>query len=460
MASLIPVAATVDVSAVEQDNIYAGTSNTMRAAFQALGAQQNKLSLPSKRLGANQQLNLVSGPLLGFTMLALRLDKTGLIANVGLEEGWGYRAISYLEMSMGDSTTLRISGDHLLQKVLADCENENKRQNVLTLGGNAKVAVATPGTNDLDSIAYVALPLPFSNTGASRSLMFDSSILQRPVTIRIQFATPEQLFLKVAGTTPTFPTEFKDVYVVSKTAILTNPSQSIRDLVGPSGPASYSQPWMFPNSWTSSQTIGSYPQSGTALASVRMDSFQNGSVQSIDLWLRLETYLDGVTLRRTADVPYPSTAYLPMRDISVLYGGQVMWQSDDETDALISLSEYGAGASFGSQIPTALDGSSPATFVSKWYHVQLALQNEVFFSNLIQSGANLVNNTVEVRFHTPELPEVKAPAAGEITQPTFRLYANVNYQAAVRVSKGSASFDFVPPIPLLQGTITGNVPNR
>ena len=128
-----------------------------------------------------------------------------------------------------------------------------------------------------------------------------------------------------------------------------------------------------------------------------------------------------------------------------------MWQSDDEVDALMALSEYSAGSGFDSVV-----GTTPEK--SRWYHVQLSLQQESYFTNLIQHGANLVNNSIEVRFHTPELSEIVVPTAGTVAGATFRLYSNVNYQAAVRVAKGSAYLDFVPAIPLLQGTISGNAP--
>lgn len=462
MTSLIPVAANVDVNGVPQDNIYAGTSNTMIAEFQALGAQSNKISLASKRLPSNQQINLQHGGLLGFTMMALKFKASDIAVGLELSAGWGYRCLDYVEFSLGDSTTLRMTGDHILQKVLSDCENKDKRQQVLSLGGDRVVGSAGPPVfPTIDQVAYVAIPLPFSNTGASRSLMFDSSILHRPVTLRVQFKTPEQIFQRATGSAA-FPTEFSDCYVVSKTAIMTNPTQSIRELVGMNGSASYSQPYMFPNSWNSSTAIGSSPKSGgQARQSVRMDGFQNGSCLSIDLWLRLESVVVDTVLKQVgqADFPYPDNAYLKMRDISVLYGGQTLWQSDDEVDALMSLSEYSAGTSFGTTIRQNTDAG--VDHISRWYHVQLSLQQESYFTNLIQHGANLVNNTIEVRFHTPEISELKVPATTAtpvLTSPTYRLYANVNYQASVRVAKGSAHLDFVPPVPLLQGTISGNVP--
>lgn len=391
-------------------------------------------------------------------MIAMKFDAASLAAGLELQEGWGYAALDYVEFSMGDSTTLRMTGDHVLQKVLADCENKEKRRSVLSLGGQKKKgADAAPA---VDAVAYVAIPLPFSNAGAARSLMFDSSILNRPVTIRVQFKSSDRFF-KISTGPVVAPTEFKDLYMVSKTAIMTNPTQSIRELVGMNGAASYSQPYMYPNSWSSSAVIGSHPQSSGTRASVRLDGFQNGSCLSIDLWLRLESFTSTTEFKTSEiGVLYPDNAYLKMRDISVLYGGQVMWQSDDEVDALMALSEYSAGSSFSTTV-TKLASGTEKPVTSRWYHVQLSLQNESYFTNLIQHGANLVNNTIEVRFNTPELSEIEIPEGTDTTYPTdatFRLYANVNYQAAVRVAKGSAYLDFVPAVPLLQGTISGNTP--
>ena len=131
----------------------------------------------------------------------------------------------------------------------------------------------------------------------------------------------------------------------------------------------------------------------------------------------------------------------------------------------MSLSEYPVNNAFGlrtgkalSSAPTAAAGEKSST--SYWYHVQLSQFNETFFSNLVQSGVNLTNNTIEIRFNTPELSELTDilpqgdTDSEEATAATYRLHVNVNYQAAILTAKGAASTTFVPPIPVLSSTLS------
>ena len=253
-----------------------------------------------------------------------------------------------------------------------------------------------------------------------------------------------------------------------KSGLLKDDQDSIKDLVGPMGSSQYTYGYQYPLGWESSEIIQSYPASGTAKASVRIQGFQNGSVGSIDLWLRLNSYALGdspTSVIQTEGTIMSKQLMLKMRNIEILYAGQVIWSSPDDTDLLFSLAEFPVNNAYSSttynnDAVTATNPPEVINTVNYFYHAQLSQFNETFFSNLVQSGVNLTNNSIEIRFNTPELSEVFDiiptwdGTSSTVAIPTFKLYANINYQAGILVSKGAAQTTFAPPIPVLASTMS------
>jgi hypothetical protein len=469
MTSFLPVAESVLVSASEYDNVYQSASNTLKSASRVINAQTYQVSLPNMNLNTKQTLDLPTGQLLSTTVLVLKFTKAQIgIANLVLRPQWMYDAIEYVEYAFAGSERLVISGAHMLQKHLADCESGQKRISMMDLNGTPYLSGATAVVPAIDVIGYVNLYLPFSNMSSSRVIPFDASLLSRPVRISIKFASTSSLFCVQFGQTlnPLAPTAFTEAYIMVKTGLLKDEADSIRDLVGPMGSSQYSYGYQYPLAFESSEAVPHYPETGTQKASVRVTGFQNGSIGSIDLWLRLEGYVYGAgVVVATRNSVMNRNLSMKMRNIEILYAGQQIWTSPDEIDLMMALSEYPVNNTFAlttfnndSNLVTNPPEDISATSV--WYHCQLTQFNETFFSNLLQNGINVTNNTIEIRFHTPELSEVFDIAPqwdGVITTvsaPTYKLMANINYQASILLQKGSAQTVFSPPIPVLASTLS------
>jgi len=480
MTSFLPLAESVLVAASEFDTVYQSASNTLKSASRVVSAQTFRVDLANRDLGGTQMVDLPQGQLLSTTVLALKFTKEQIgIANLSLRDEWVYDAIEYIEYAFAGSEKLIISGAHMLQKHLADCESGAKRAAMMDLNGNTISSGSTPEIPVVDVVGYLNLYLPFSNVSSSRVIPFDSGLISRPVRITIKFAQASSLFCVPVGQTlnALAPKFFASAYIMCKTALLKDEADSIKDLVGPMGSSQYSYGYIYPLGWESSETVGHYPASANTKASVRIQGFQNGSVGSIDLWLKLYGYNytgTGVavsTAVTTRDSIMNRNLMLKMRNIEVLYAGQVIWASPDEIDIMFSLSEFNTANTFPintGQNNFAVTGTVvPTSTTSTFYHVQLSQFHESMFTNLVQSGTNFTNNTVEIRFNTPELSELPAiapeitrtaasgnPVDAVITAPTYKLFANLNYQASVLIAKGAASTVFAPPIPVLASTLS------
>jgi len=472
MTSFLPVAESVLVAAQEYDNLYQSASNTMKSASRVVSAQTYRIDLPNKNMGTTSVIDLPQGQMLSTVGMAFKLDKSATYwaATTNLRQGWGFDAIDYIEYAFAGSEKLVLSGQHMLQKHMADCESSGKRSALISLAG--EVVTGTGVVLTEDPVAYVNLYLPFSNVNSSRVIPFDSSLLSRPVRITIRLAQRSSFYAPTVPSTAIVvgaQSAFSDSYLLVKTGTLKDDSDSIRDMVGMLGSSQYTYGYQYPLQFQSSEEFAG-KTSATDKCSVRITGFQNGSVGSLDLWLELVQYNDAIsgggTVRRCVDSLLNRHQMMKMKNIEVFYAGQQVWTSPDDIDLLMSLSEYPVNNAFDTAIQHSINSVSPtAATASKsyWYHVQFSQFNETFFSNLVQSGVNFTNNTVEIRFNTPSAYEIEQIAPFLLSSPSttaqtsnhkFRLHANINYQAGVLVAKGQAQTVFTPPIPVLSSTLS------
>ena len=136
MTSFLPLAESVLVSASEYDNVYQSASNTLKSASRVVSSQTYQVNLPNLNLNTKQIIDLPQGLLLSTTVLCLKFTKAQIgITNLILRTMWMYDFIDYIEYAFAGSEKLVISGAHMLQKHLADCESGAKRESLMDLNG-------------------------------------------------------------------------------------------------------------------------------------------------------------------------------------------------------------------------------------------------------------------------------------------------------------------------------------
>lgn len=477
MTSFLPLVQSVPIAASIWENVYAEDSNMRKARTPVINSQVVKTDFNSKSFqGRGQiQVELPQGPLLSHAMICLKISKDALPKFAYLRQGWGYRCIRNYEIRTGGQTNLRIYGRQLQLKALADCETSEKRERMLELGGqeyNGDPDTIPEGVDSL--VAYVHVYLPFSNLSAAKYLPYDTGILNKPISLHFEFEDAKNVFSYAKDNVPTLapalPTQFLENYFMVQTSLMAlGPGESIRPDVGPNGDAQYNYGWIYPSEFTSQEFTGA-PKSAGRTHSVRLESFPNGSLQSIDLFLERTTLgvLDGGVDIPLSDCPNNEIVYEDMRGVELRYGGQVIYRSDDESHKLMALSEYTTSNQFDVSFPNmgtaALTGDeviNPNTAVATWVHIQLSQYNENngLFKNLVMDGVSAVNNMMEARFFTPELEELsngaktgkpdslgteKGDKKVPNVQPKYRLHATYNYQVSMNTWKGFTDQMFLP----------------
>ncbi len=469
MSAFLPVASNIDVNARIYDNIYQTDSNMLESVARVVNSRSAKLSLPSKSFGNVVQINIPRGNLLlSHTSISLKIDKGSVPANAFLTQDWVYDAIRYVEFQFGNSEKLRYEGKHLLIKNLADCESGEKKDIMQNYAGDQKIDKAVG--DDLARSAYVGsatIYLPFSNMSAARCLPFDASVLNAPVQLTIELAPADQVFKYTLADAPTvraaLPNDYTDAYVSVKTQYLVDgASDSIRDVVSMRGNQKYSYGYVYPQTFMDSKDIDGVSASQMVGGmSVEMTRFLNASLQSIDIFVERVTLGNAAaTGAASANAPLsnsvqPKNNYVPISNVQLLYAGQPIYRSDDNSNVLENLSEYPTSTTFDLEAwdykettaPSLTNGKVPKT--GYWTHIQLSQYNERYFTNLVQSGVALNSNEVLLTFNTPELEDLPSMIDGvaqPTIQPKYRLHAIYNYQAAVRTAKGETNLVFQPPM--------------
>ena len=469
MTAFLPVAANIDANASVWDNNYQTNNNMLESSSRVLTNQAAKLSLPSKSFGNNVRVNLPHGNLLlGHTTLTLKIDDAKVPKGAFLCQDWVYNAIKYIEFQFGNSEKLRYEGKHLLIKNLADCESGEKKSVMSQVAGRKKTEDAAGGSRS-EYVGSVTIYLPFSNMSSSRYIPFDSSILSSPVEINIELARADEVFqftqTNAATVRNALPLQYDDAYMMTKTMYMVDgSSDSIREKVSMRGNDKYLYSYMYPQTFIDSKVLTGVPASTQKSGmSVDLTRFLNASCQSIDIFVERLTLgntapagsaIDNAPLSRSAQ---PENHYVQISNCELRYAGQPIWRSDDTSDVLQNLSEYPTSTSFDLEIYQYNEGAGAdlvqiTSQKGYWLHIQMSQYNERFFSNLIQSGVALNSNEVQLVFNTPELkdlPSMLATPANPTVQPQYKVYANYNYQAGVRVAKGEANLVFQPPLSAL-----------
>jgi hypothetical protein len=470
MTAFLPVAANIDANTKTWDNNYQTNNNMLESVSRVLTNQASKLSLPSKAFGNNVRVNLPHGNLLlGHTTLTLKISDANVPANAFLCQDWIYDAIKYVEFQFGNSEKLRYEGKHLLIKNLSDAESGEKKSVMSQVAGTKKTEAAAGGSKS-QYVGSATIYLPFSNMSSSRYIPFDSSILSSPVEINIELARADEVFkftnTNAAVVRAALPLQYDDAYMMCKTMYMVDgSSDSIREKVSMRGNDKYLYAYMYPQTFIDSKVLDGVPASVQKSGmSVDLTRFLNASCQSIDI------FVERLTLGNAAGTPagapenaslsrsaQPGNHYVQITNCELRYAGQPIWRSDDSSDVLQNLSEYPTSTSFDLEIYQYNEGAG-ATLTQVpaqkgyWLHIQMSQFNERFFTNLVQSGVALNSNEVQFVFNTPELkdlPSMLAAPANPSIQPKYRVYANYNYQAGVRVAKGEANLVFQPPLSAL-----------
>ncbi|WP_395065082.1 hypothetical protein [Flavobacterium sp.] len=408
-------------------------------------------SLTSSQFGATSQVIVPNNDILGETYLHLTLPTnpgvgTTTAANYLAPLGWGWSAIKSISYLWGASNVaqISISGKSLWAVALAQCDTSEKRSQLCYLGGAALPSRKTDDAENLDvegigSDAYIPLALPWSVLSNNGKIGFDTSLLNSPITIQIQFA-PASEFLQwsstAAGTVlANIPSSFDNAEIVVRQHMFSDRSQSLKFEMQNNPTNIYHYPFKHFQSFQKdfSATTGVDSQ-------VQLTNFINADLIGMVIYVVETAKLKGgSTVAPTEGDRFklnPLDISLPY-DVKLLFNGQVLYNSPGKLYLLQNCAGLnGSGSYYSSKLSKQPDVGNDgvlSTFsrlpiIRDMIFIDFSRKHSLSFDNEFANTFRIAQQTLDL---TMKLPK------GEYT-----LFATYVYNGVNAVQQGSSNLYF------------------
>lgn len=373
-------------------------------------------SLSQLTYGSSSQVIIPNSSLIQGVYLYLQAPP--VVANQTLPLGWGYAMIQSVSYLFGSSNVSQIDlpQQSIFQTLMMECETEEKRSELLRLGGEQYTAPTVFAPE-----AYVFIPLPFSSIcGIKNKLPFDTSLLDNPIILQISLSRSNQVY----GGSGVQPNALLRASCVLRQGDLSNKDQSLRPILNSNPTLMYSYPFIHRQSFTPSIFNGSTTVGQPV--SIPLLSFINADLVGISIGAILTNKL--VNSGATCPSPF---AFDRLSNIELKFNGLVMFSSPGELYRVSNmLSEPGAG-SFHQSVIT---DSAVAPFATTAYDayvvfIDFSRVRAACYDGHYQNVWRIGNNTLTISFNTT-------------TPNQYQLFAIYHYNGVAEIQNGQTRIYF------------------
>ena len=405
------------------DLMYCGETNITKQAYPCV--VNTKFVQAFTSLGAGSSTFIIS-PNQGVSdmVLSMSIGATAAIGGYTLPNGFGYSLVNRVSVRYGSSAQFFWSGQQLLLQNLYDAENSDKRDQLLSLGGNYNYYPSPPAAA-LAQNAYVYLKLPHNSIRADgKPLPFNSDILVQPIVVTIELYPIQSAFFANTGASAfsTLPATLASAQLQVKQEMLTDTSDLLARRVDMNSSAyTFCLPYFAQQQVQIPLSASSVPQAQN------LTSFRAGEVRTILLWLTKTT---DFSMTGSANAG-PFITY-PLSDVTLTYNGEIFSRFDGGSSALWALT----GDTKTSVVNTSLlvatgAATAPTAKAQPWVvcdfsQVYLPSDRDSDFVH----GKPILNAIVSVQFTTPD------------GSANYVLNAMYLYNASLLCSRGSAEYIF------------------
>ncbi len=405
----------------QKNGLYYSTSDTTVSSVESntvIGRFSQ--SLTSLAFGSSSQIIIPNQDFIHQVFLTMRLPD--LTANQSLTAGWGFSVIESIQYSIGQANVsqLRLSGKSLLQCLMRECESQEKRSELLRLGGESLTAANTRPVE-----ATIVLPLPWSAIAAHQKKPFDTSILNNPIQLQIQLASTAAA---IYGGTDPLPTSLVSASVFCRQTVLADRANSIKwDLM------------KNPN------MIYSYPFNHRQSPSSKFN-LVSGSVNNVELTEFLESDLLNILfsvqytedqVRTAAGITPNPTASMICTDIELLYNGQTVYKAPAQSARLINmLWDEGSSGAESAYIDRTVSPFTSQQITNYTYQIPFADIKSMIYDGEFCNTGRFSSQTMVLRF----TPRNYDPL--DVSVHTCEAHFTYIYQAVAEVSNGVVNIQF------------------
>ena len=298
---------------------------------------QNVISLPSASFNSATSVQLPIDQMISHVILHVRLEN--LSSNVSLPRGWIYAAINNCAFTLGSSSSVatNIPGFAILQTVLAQCHDAERRDEILRLGGEEQFgpALAPVGQTVPHLDAYAIIPTPFST--ACNAFPIDSTLLSQPIKIDIAF-NAASAFMGGSGTKPT---AFSVAEISLHQLKLSNQAASLRQNMRQDPSLTISYPWIMSFPFTSPQFAGHRDGDPGTQCLVQLNGFPDGDLLGIVMWI----IRDSDVAPSANSTPNPFNCD-EISDLVIDFNGSQIYRQNGKQYKLAGLLQQQSGAAY------------------------------------------------------------------------------------------------------------------
>ena len=396
------------------DSFYYGDTNSEKQAYPCI--VNNKFIQQFTNLGAGTSQFIVS-PYQGISDFVVYMKMPTVTATgYGLPTGWGYSMIRQVSVRYGSSAQFFFSGEQIYLQNIVDCEDSVKRDQLVSLGGNA--TTSTSGAE-----AYLYLNLPHNSPRADgKPLPFPSDLLVQPIVITIELNNPNSVFIDMDGSSPSgsLPTTLAEASLQVKQEMMSDSADLLARRVDMNSHA-----YTFPLKYFPQQEVqincGLGSVTASAPISVNLTGFRAGEVQKILLWLT-----------NTANTTENGSHYWDqIKNVQLTYNGEIFFKATSSASQIWNLvcDTKEAGANIDQQ-----DGSGGfENALSTYVDIPFAQVNVPYDKEIkLLHGKPILNAVVNISFTTPSV----------LSGDSWTLHAVYLYNASLLCSRGSSEYIF------------------
>ena len=404
-------------------------------------------SLSSNQFGSTAQVIIPNNDILGETYLHLQLPTNpGNSASSVWSAcpGWGWASIKQISYLWGASNVAQISlsGKSLWAISLAQCDTAEKRSQLCYLGGSPS-PVGSPSTSidvnveSIDDDCYLPLALPWSVMCHSGKIGYDTSLLNSPITIQIQFAPREEFLGWASGISSTnyalIPTFFNKSEIVVRQQMFSDRSQSLKYDMQNDPTAVYNYPFKHYQSFQKD-----FSATATQSTTVQLTNFINADLIGMVVYVVRKSKLVG-----GARVGYgfsPLNISLPS-DLRLLFNGQVLYNSPGKLYLLQNCAGLSGSGSY--SVPKTVSTIAGGLLTNTSY---LPIVRDMIFIDFSRKHSlcfeHEYENTFRIAQQTLDLALTLPVELGESTTDDYTLFATYIYNGVNSTQQGSSNIYF------------------
>jgi hypothetical protein len=371
----------------------------------------------------------------------LHAELPNLYPGQTLSRGWLWGAIQSISYLIGNSASsqVQIDGQSVWAKIAMQCDTAERRSEMFRLGGEeylSPVMIVDPISGlpvrdpNFRIMADIIIPLPWSSaSGLYSKKAFDSSLLNNPITITVAFENNTAVY--GGSRVPNdFPVNFAAASLVFRQGELRYKNMSMASEL-----KMYPELSMFyPDIFCTTQKPPIFQGSQTLPQTLNMLGILNGDLVATTIGIVRTSLLNsGPSLTAGVNTAPNKFQYDAIKDVSILFNGQVMFRSIGLAWRLYTMVSSAGAQYFHNSI---ISPSGPTTFVSSpqdsyLLHIDWSQIRSTCFEGQFQNVWRIGNNTLSLQFTTE----------GDSTV-SYQAFITYYYNSIVQVNNGNTMLYF------------------